>query len=51
MASRRRAVLLALLTVTLALFLLDAHGSPVQMVADLRAIWNDMRQSSGDDAP
>ena len=45
MTSQRRAVLLALLTVALALFLLDAHGSARQMLADLRATWNDLREA------
>lgn len=51
MTSPRRAVLLALLTVALALFLLDAHGSVRQMLADFRATWNDVREPADGTAP
>lgn len=43
MLRHRRAVLLAILTVSLALMLLDSHGSFRQFVAELRETWEDMR--------
>jgi hypothetical protein len=43
MPSQRRAVLLAILAVAVALFLLDVHGSPQQLVDDLRETWHDLR--------
>ena len=39
----RRAVLLTLLAVVLALSLLDAHGSPRQVVNDLREVVVDLK--------
>ncbi len=39
----RRAVLLAILAVALALLLIDAHGSPRQAVNDLREVVSDLR--------
>lgn len=50
--NQRRAVLLALLTVALGLFLLDSHGSVGQMLQDFRAAWDDMHHSPrSDDVP
>lgn len=48
---QRRAVLLAILAVALALLLIDAHGSPRQVVNDLREVLSDLRdkvQQRGD---
>jgi hypothetical protein len=44
MASQRRAVLLTLLAVVLGVFLLDAHGSPAQLEADLLEAWDNFRE-------
>ena len=40
---QRRAVLLAILAVSLALLLIDAHGSPRQTVNDLHEVVTDLR--------
>jgi hypothetical protein len=39
--------LLALLAVALALYLVNAHESPQQLLADLRETWGNLRESSG----
>jgi hypothetical protein len=44
MASQRRAVLLMLLAVMLGIFLLDAHGNPAQLKADLLETWDNFRE-------
>jgi hypothetical protein len=44
MASHRRVLLLAVLAVALGLFLLDAHGSPEQLKADLLETWSNLRE-------
>lgn len=46
MHSHRRAVLLTLLAVALALLLFDVHGAPDQLLADLRATWADLHGST-----
>lgn len=48
MPTQRKAVLFALLAVTLALLLLDAGGSPREMMAKVRNTMHDLR---GDAAP
>lgn len=40
---QRRAVLLAILAVSLGLLLIDAHGSPRQAASDLREVVSDLR--------
>jgi hypothetical protein len=44
MASQRRAVLLTLLAMVLGLFLLNAHGNPAQLRADLLEAWGNLRE-------
>lgn len=44
MVSQRRAVLLTLLAVVLGVFLLDAHGNPAQLKADLLDAWDNIRE-------
>jgi hypothetical protein len=44
MASQRRAVLLTMLAMVLGVFLLDAHGSPAQLKADLLEAWENFRE-------
>ena len=51
MPSRRRVILMALLAVALGLLLLDVHGSPDQLVADLQNTWHDLRGSEAGDSP
>jgi hypothetical protein len=48
MPTQRKAVLFALLAVTFALLLLDARGSPREMMAKVRNTMHDLR---GDAAP
>ena len=48
MPTQRKAILIALLTVTLGLLLLDAHGSPRQLLTNVRNTVHDLR---GDAAP
>jgi hypothetical protein len=44
MAAQRRAILLMLLAVVLGVFLLDAHGNPAQLKADLLEAWDNFRE-------
>jgi hypothetical protein len=46
MPNRRRIILLVILAVCLGLFLLDVHGSPEQLVADLKETWSDLRSGA-----
>jgi hypothetical protein len=48
MPTQRKAILIALLAVTLGLLLLDAGGSPRQLLTNVR---NTMRDLRGDAAP
>lgn len=43
MASPRRAVLLTLLAMVLAVLLIDVHGDVGLLLGDLRDTWNDLR--------
>jgi hypothetical protein len=44
MAAQRRALLLMVLAVVLGVFLLDAHGNPAQLEADLLEAWDNIRE-------
>jgi hypothetical protein len=44
MAAQRRALLLMVLAVVLGVFLLDAHGNPAQLKADLLEAWENIRE-------
>jgi hypothetical protein len=45
---RRRVILLAILAVAIGLFLVDVHGSPARLMADLRETLHDLGRSDAD---